>query len=341
MEVVWVPLMSILTDNSPKFQSYLPPRLRTLRSLNAVNYNEYDVIHLLAFGHLLTDCINLIARSHRKILTIHGFPKYVERQGNASFFTKLFYKIYMKTLGQYTLNSAEIITVVSNFVAEECIIRGIEPNKIKIISNGIALDRYVTVTPDDLQKKYNIMKEDVLLLSIARVDWFKGFENVIESLQQLKKIINKTIKYMIIGAIEDLNYFSKLSQQIEKKGLRNNVIFTGFIDYRLKLQALTRANIFLVPSLHESFGIVNLEAMAMGKPIVASNLEGIACILDHMKTGFLVKPARPNEIADAISTLLRSPELMEKLSRNASMEVKKYDWNLIVDSFETIYLQMR
>lgn len=341
MEVLWVPLMSILTDRHPRFKSYLPPKIRTLRYLNAVDYNDYDVIHMLAFGHLLIDFINLVARSHRKILTIHAFPKNVERQGNASYFTKLFYKVYMKTLGRYTLNSTEIITVVTKFVAEECVKKGIEPHKVKIISNGIDLDRYINVNYDALQEKYKIKKDDVLLLSISRIDWYKGFENAIESLHQLMKITNKTIKYMIIGAIEDQNYFSKLNQQIEKKGIRNNVIFTGFIDHNLKLQALTRADIFLVPSLHEGFGIVNLEAMAMGKSIVASNLEGIACVLDHMKTGFLVKPAQPNELADAITTLLTSPDLRDKLSRNANMEVKKYDWNLIIDNFEMIYRQIR
>jgi len=337
MELLWVPLMSILTDKHPKFKSILPPKLRTFRHLIAVDYNDFDVIHLLAFGHFLTDLINLLARPHKKILTIHGFPKYVEQKGDANYFTKLFYKLYMKTLGHHTLKSTEIITVVTKFVAEECIKKGIEAYKLKIIPNGIDLDRYINVKYEMLDEKYNITKDDLLLLSIARIDWFKGFENAIESLHQLLKITNKTIKYMIIGAIEDKIYFSKLQELIEKKGIGNNVIFTGFINHSLKLQALSRADIFLVPSLHESFGIVNLEAMAMGKPIVASNLEGIACILDHMETGFLVKPAHPNELTKAITTLLARPDLMDKLSRNVNTEVKKYDWNVIVDKYEEIY----
>jgi len=341
IEVFWVPLMSIFTNKHPKFKSYLPPKLTAFRYLNALNYNDYDVIHLLAFGHILTDFINLVARSHRKILTIHGFPKYVESQGNASFFTKLLYKLYTNTLARFTLNSTDTITVVTKFVAEECLKNGIKPHKVKIISNGIDLDRYINVKYDLLQEKYKIMKEDVLLLSIARIDWFKGFENAIEPIDQLMKKTNRPFKYMIIGAIEDRYYYSKLKKQIESKGIKNNVIFTGFIDHSLKLQALTRADIFLVPSLHESFGIVSLEAMAMGKPIVASNLEGISCILDHMSTGFLVQAGRPIEIADAITNLLDNPELRNKLSSNAKIEVKKYDWNKIMDNYEMIYRQLR
>jgi phosphatidylinositol alpha-mannosyltransferase len=185
----------------------------------------------------------------------------------------------------------------------------------------------------------------VLILSIARIVWLKGFEYAIESLHQVMKIIKKPIKYMIIGPIEDKKYYSKLCEQIEKVGLKDNVIFTGSLgitskeDQNLKLQALTKADIFLVPSLHESFGLVILEAMAMGKPIVASNIEGIASILDNMKTGILVNPIIPKEIADAITTLLGNSTLCTKLSENAKCEVKKYDWDVIVDNYEKIYRQ--
>jgi phosphatidylinositol alpha-mannosyltransferase len=83
--------------------------------------------------------------------------------------------------------------------------------------------------------------------------------------------------------------------------------------------------------------MVVLEAMAMGKPIVASNIEGIACILEHMNTGILVNPTQSSEIANAITTLLFNPELCKKLSENASCTVNRYDWNMIIDSYEKVY----
>ena len=341
IEIIWVPLLAatITTKKYSQFQDHLPPNLKSLLYLSIINYKEHDVIHLLAFGHLLIDYINLVSRSKRKILTVHGFPKYVESEGKATYITKLLYKLYLKTLGKYTLNSAKIITAPTNFVAQDCIKKGdIDSSKIRLIPNGIDLKSYNPVQYDELEEKYKITKDDVLIVSIARIVWLKGLEYAIEAILQVSKIINKSIKYMIIGPIQDYNYYSTLNKQIQRLGLQDNVIFTGhYADLSLKLPALTRSDIFLVPSLHESFGMVVLEAMAMGKPIVASNIEGIACILEHMNTGILVNPTQPNEIANAITTLLFNPELCKKLSENASCTVNKYDWNIIIDSYEKVY----
>jgi glycosyltransferase involved in cell wall biosynthesis len=346
IQLIWIPLMKIAQERYPQIQESLPPNIISFYHLRSIIYERYDIIHMLAFGHFLVDLLNLFIRTQRKILTVHGFPKFIENKGNASRLVKLFYRIYLKTLGKHTLNSATIITAPSNFVAEECIERDVNPCKVKTIPNGIDLKSYnSTQHCYELEKKYNITKDDVLILSIARIVWLKGFEYAIESLPQVMKRIKKPIKYMIIGPIEDKEYYSKLCEQIEKFGLKDNVIFTGSLgitskeDQNLKLQALTRADIFLVPSLHESFGLVILEAMAMGKPIVASNREGIASILDNMKTGILVNPIMPKEIADAITTLLCNSTLCAKLSENVKCEVKKYDWDMIVDNYEKIYRQ--
>ena len=343
IEIIWVPLLAatITTKKYPQFQDHLPPNLKSLLYLRTLNYKEHDVIHLLAFGHLLIDYINLVSRSsQRKILTVHGFPKYVESEGKATYLTKLVYKLYLKTLGKYTLNSAKIITAPTNFVVQDCIKKGcgIDSSKIRVIPNGIDLKSYKPVQYDELEEKYKITKDDVFIVSIARIVWLKGLEYAIEAVLQVSKIINKPIKYMIIGPIQDYNYYSTLNKQIQRLGLQDSIIFTShYSDLSLKLPALTRADIFLIPSLHESFGMVVLEAMAMGKPIVASNIEGIACILEHMNTGILVNPTQSSEIANAITTLLFNPELCKKLSENASYTVNKYDWNMIIDSYEKVY----
>ena len=339
INLISLPIMRLLPDRYPKFQSYLPPTLKSLQYLRSLNYDDYEVIHLLAFGHLLTDLINLIIKSKKKkILTIHGFPKYVEKEGQANYLTKVFFKIYLKTLGKHTLNSASIITVVTPFVANDSISKGVDPSKIKIILNGIDLKKYNPMLyHDELEEKYGITKEDVLLLSIGRIVWIKGFEYAIDSIPKVMRTIKRSIKYMVIGSIEDQIYFTDLKQKIKRLGLEKNIIFTGIVDENTKLSALSRADIFLAPSIHETFGIMSLEAMAMDKPIVASNVEGMANILDNMNTAILFTPARSEEISDAITKLLFDPQLAKKLSNNARCEVKKYDWDNIIDSYEEMY----
>ncbi|MFB0563980.1 MAG: glycosyltransferase family 4 protein [Candidatus Lokiarchaeia archaeon] len=337
INIIWIPLMEILKMRYPQIQGSLPPSLRFLRYLMTINYAEYDVIHLLAFGHLLIDCVNLIAKSSRKILTIHAFQKYVEKEGGASFPLKLLYQMYLKTLGRHTLNSANTITTVSRFVAEECIKKGIPPSKIRVIPNGVELKRYTPVPYGELEEKFQIGKDDILVLSIARLVWYKGFEYALEAIHKVLKATDKSIKYMIVGPIEEQNYYSTLNRQVKKLGIEQNVIFTGFISQNLKLQALTRTDVFLAPSLHEGFGLIIPEAMALGKQVIASDCEGFKCIVNHMETGILVKPAESVEIANAILMLLENPKLGERLSQNAYYEAKKYDWEAIIGRYEKLY----
>jgi len=341
VQIIWIPLMRIMEMNYPQMRASMPPSLSSLIFLKTINYNKYDVIHFNGFGHLLIDFINFVSKNPRKILTIHGFPKYVEQNGGASYPLKLLYKVYCGTLGKKTLNSAKAITVVSKFVAEECIKRGIPESKINVISNGIELEKYKQVfSYDTLKERFKIQDDDTLILSIARITWNKGLEYALEAIHNVMRRTEKSIKYVIVGPKEDQIYYSKLKKIIERLELNNNVIFTGFIPpfSSLKLQLLTRANIFLAPSLHETFGLVVLEAMSVGKPIIASNCEGLLCLLDHMKTGILVEPGKSAEIVNGIMTLLEYPDLCIRLSKNSYNEAKKYDWNAIIGRYEELYL---
>lgn len=337
IEIIWIPLMKTMKARYPQLRGSLPPNFSSLAFLKAIDYDGYNVIHLQGFGHLLIDYVNLVAKNPRKILTIHAFPKYVERNGKAAFPLKLLYKIYHWTLGKHTLRSVKAITTVSKFTAEECVKRGITKEKIKVIKNGIDLKKYKPTKYDELEEKFHLRKEDLLILSISRVTWYKGFEYAIKAINKVIKDLNKPIKYMIIGSIEEQSYYLKLKKQVEELGLENHVIFSGFLSEKLKLQALTRADIFLAPSLHEGFGLVILEAMTLGKPIIASNCEGFQCILKHMKTGILVKPACPEEITDAISLLLSNPSLSDKLAKNAKKDAGAYDWKNVVENYERLY----
>lgn len=335
--IIWIPLMRMMETKFPQLRGSMPPNPPSLLFLKTKDYAEYDVIHLCAFGHLLIDYVNLVAKNPRKILTIHAFPKYVEKGGGASFPLRLLYRIYYRTLGINTLKSAKAITSVSKFTARECVERGIPENKIVVIENGIDLEKYKPVNYDELEQKFHLQKEDVVILSISRVTWYKGYEYALKAIYEVVKASNKSIKYMIVGSIEDRNYYWKLSKQVEKLGLKNNVILSGFLNEKLKLQALSRANIFLAPSLHEGFGLVILEAMALGKPAIASNCEGFRCILEHMKTGILVKPANSEEVANAIRLLLSNPDMQEKLLKNAFSEAQKYSWKKVVERYEGLY----
>lgn len=336
VEIIWIPLMKMMEARYPQLRGSLPPNSPSLAFLKTIDYEGYNVIHLHGFGHLLIDYVNLVAKNPRRILTVHGFPKYVGKDGRAGFPLKLLYGIYRWTLGKQTLNSAKAITTVSKFVADECIKRGVPKSKVEVIPNGIELEKFKPVQSSELEEEFHLRDEDILVLSMMRISWQKGLGYALKAIHKVIETTNEPIKYMIVGPVEDRNYYSRLTRQIGKLGLKQNVIFTGFLSQK-RLQALARANIFLAPSLHETFGLVVLEAMALGKPVIASDCEGFKCILEHTKTGLLVEPGNPVEMANAILTLLEKPELGKRLSNNAYYEVKKYDWKAIIRTYEELY----
>ena len=340
IEIIWVPLLRFLGTKYPQLGGSLPPNIPALAFLKTIDYGSYDVIHLSAFGHLLIDFVNLFAKNPSKILTIHAFPKYFEKEGGASAAFKFLYHVYFRTLGNHTLQSAKAITAVSRFTFEECIKRGLSKDKITLIENGIDLEKFAPVKYDEFEEKYHVEKKDTVILSISRVTWHKGYEYALEAIHKVGKVIGKPIKYVVVGAIEDQNYHLKLEKQIRTLSLQDSVKFTGFLSNSMKMQALSRSDIFLAPSLHEGFGLVLLEAMASGKPIVASNCEGFQHILENMVTGLLIEPANVEEIANAIMLLLSNSVLQDRLSKNALYSVRKYAWVERVKEYQELYEQV-
>ena len=341
VEIIWVPLLRIMETKYPQLRGSLPPNIPSVAFLKTLDYNSFDVIHFSAFGHLLIDCVNLFAKNPRKILTIHAFPKYLEKEGEANNALKFLYRVYSRTLGKHTLQSAKTITAVSKFTLDECLKWGLSKENIELIENGIDLEKFSVVQCHEFEERYNLGKEDIVILSVSRVTWHKGYEYALEAVHKVAEATGKSIKYLVIGSIEDQSYYLKLEKQIETLSLRNSVNFTGFLSHSMKLQALSRSNIFLAPSLHEGFGLVILEAMALGKPIVASNCEGFKHIVKNLTNGLLVEPANPEEMADAILLLLCNPDLQEKLSKNGLISVKKYDWVKRVKAYEELYKKFK
>jgi len=95
----------------------------------------------------------------------------------------------------------------------------------------------------------------------------------------------------------------------------------------------------IFPSLYESFGIVLLEAMATGTPIITSDILDIRSTIKNNYTGLLVEPT-PEKIAEAIVKLIKDPQLRKKLTENGLKEVKKYSWDKIVNQYINLYTQV-
>jgi len=198
--------------------------------------------------------------------------------------------------------------------------RGVDKNLIKVLPTGIDCQSFKKGDRKKIRKKYKIKDDEILFLNIGRVNEEK---NLLMLLRAVKEIIleNSKVKMMFIGEgfLKD-----KLSKMAKKWGIKNHVIFTGFIDYEKVKDYWQGADIYLQTSKSETQGITILEAMAVGLPIVAVKATGTEDFIIDNQNGFLTKN-NSKDFYDKIKFLLKNPSIKKGVASQAKKDVKNYE----------------
>lgn len=176
-------------------------------------------------------------------------------------------------------------------------------NRIFMLPNSIdTREFYPKNKSEALVKKYNLAGKKVIftLTRLSSLEKYKGYDRVIEAMPQvLEKIPN--VFYVIAGGGDDKKAILDL---IKEKKLENHVALAGYLGQEEKIDYYNLADVFVMPSKGEGFGIVFLEALACGKPVIAGNQDGSKDALLNGKTGILVNPEDVGAIAGAIVDIL-------------------------------------
>ena len=206
------------------------------------------------------------------------------------------------------------IICVSRFTADKIIsFHKIANRKISIINNCIDpfLPLYVQhFYKESLRKKYNIAEDDTVLMTLTRLsvrDRYKGYDRVLEALVILKKN-NRKIKYLLAGGYSNSEKIF-IDGLIKKHGLADNVILTGYIPENDLTPHFLMADIYVMPSTKEGFGIVFIEAMYYGLPVIAGNQDGSTDALLDGKLGLLIEPNNAEAIATAVEKMQLNKDL--------------------------------
>ncbi|MEN8615046.1 glycosyltransferase family 4 protein [Dehalogenimonas sp. THU2] len=192
-----------------------------------------------------------------------------------------------------------------------------------IIPNGIDLGHFNTSVepiPQYCDGKVNI-------LFVGRLEKRKGLNYLIDAFKKVHKDHPNT-RLLIVGPGTRLR--PKYEKMVRNAHLENDVVFTDGVSYTDLPRYYKTADICCAPATgQESFGIILLEAMALGKPVVASNIAGYAGVLTHEKEGLLVKPRHAHDLANAISRLVEDEPLRHKLGRQGLETVQNYAWDKV------------
>ncbi|MEA5024027.1 putative teichuronic acid biosynthesis glycosyltransferase TuaC [bioreactor metagenome] len=208
-----------------------------------------------------------------------------------------------KRLQEVLLGMDSVITVstkLKNLVKDEPYYP-----KIQVINNGIHLAEI-----DRAEVGRSGARDQITILSVSNLKKTKGIDLNLQALASLVKIY-PNLTYRIIGDGEERKNLEALAESLD---LGNHVFFLGKLPHRETLQEMAQADIFCLPSWQEGFGVVYIEAMALGIPVIGVKGEGIEDVIDPGVNGLLVRPHEVEDLAEALESLLKSPDYARRLA---------------------------
>ena len=211
---------------------------------------------------------------------------------------------------------------------------GLPFEKINVIPNGVNLTMYSGIEKDyDFRRNFASDNEKIILYA-GRLVYEKGVQYLIGAMPKILQNYHDA-KLVIAGKG---GMYDELKEQVNYLGLGNKVYFTGYMDHKSLCKLYKCADISVFPSTYEPFGIVALEGMLAGNPVVVSDVGGLNEIVEHRVNGMKSYAGNSNSIADSILTLLFDHKLCNEISKNAKTKVKElYNWTKIAQDTHFSY----
>lgn len=296
--------------------------------------HHVDIVHVHG-GNFIAELAALRHAKREKIpyvLTYHG-----DAQENYGTFTRrAIVSFYIRHLLNRVLSNADVIISPSEYFIDESRFLGKYRDKIVVIPNGINLSDFdIGYSKEDCREKLGLPLSGSIILFLGNIVPYKGPDILVKAMARIVKD-EPDAKLVFAGKGVLKNELEMLSKRL---GVEKNVKFTGFVEDGLKPLYYKAADVFCLPSTMstESFGIVNLEAMACGVPIVASKIGGIPDAVKDGKNGLLVQPQDSEALADAIIYLLENEDVRGKMGKNGRKKVVDYSWDEIANKTERLY----
>jgi len=217
-----------------------------------------------------------------------------------------------------------------------------DTRKIVVIPPGVDVSRFYPIPMDEAKEFIGLPICDRMLFYVGRIEPLKGIDTLIQSIALMHRQ-NVCVCLAVIGGDPDNNpetqnvEMERLMTMRQEAGLTDLVAFLGKRDQDTLPYYYSAAEAVVVPSHYESFGMVALEAMACGTPVVASQVGGLAFLVQDGITGFTVPVDDPQALADRLTILINDPDLRQKLGRQATAMAQDYAWEEISARIARLY----
>ena len=227
---------------------------------------------------------------------------------------------------------ARSVICVGPAIRESLIKNGASPDNVQVIYNGMDL-RKVHSGPNLRAREFEGKR---VILGVGNLKATKGYDLLIEAIRRLRPTY-PNLHGIIVGAGEE---DARLKEQVSRANLSECMSFMGEKPPTETMEYMDCCEVFCLPSWSEGFGIVYLEAMAHGKPVIAVDGQGITDVVRGSQSGILVKPHDADAVTDAIKTLLDNPQEARQMGeRGKALVYGEFSWDMNAEKLLELYRQ--
>ncbi len=204
------------------------------------------------------------------------------------------------------------------------------PDTVRVIPCGVNLDLFQPVDKGIARRQLGF-DNDSIILFVGRIDPLKGIDRLLMAMTYLEK--HQGLRLVVVGGDDDSEAeVERLQRLSHKLRIQDSVTFAGPVGHEVLPSYYSAAHVCVIPSYHESFGLVALEALACGTPVVAAGVGGIENVVRQGETGYVVKDNDPLRLADRIAALLSRPDDGTRSVSSTRASVLGFGWANVAEA---------
>jgi len=247
------------------------------------------------------------------------------------------YRVLMRQTAAWALRQADLLRAISNFTRRQLEARAPQGTPIFQVQFPAWTD--IDVFLEASEKGIDPNEDTVLYAGV--LIYRKGLHVLLQAFNQVASSL-PSARLLLVGSPENPSYVHELKSMVERLGIEEKVEFIDEVSQRELARLMKACRVFVLPSLSEGLGKVILEAMACGKPVVGSNVNGIPEVIKDGQTGFLVPPGDVEALAERLTWMLANPEEAEAMGKRGRACVEKsFSQDSYVKNYASMFKEAR
>lgn len=293
-----------------------------MRKALAENGGNFDIFHITSTFLFASVLGAHYAKKFQKLYVISprgNLMKSPLKRNKIKWLKKL---IYIFLIEGANLSGADAIHFTVPLEKDDYVKEGFKAKKCIVLPNIIDISKFnnVNFIPNFLRAKFNLPSEKRIVIYLGRLNWIKGFDTLIPA---FKKVITKEANaVLVIVGGDDSGYKKEILNFAKENNIEKNIIFTGMLTGNEKVSALRDADVFVLPSYSESFGMSAVEAMSVELPVIVTKGVGIAPYITQANAGMVVEK-NEGDLSEAILHILKDGHLGKEMGKRGKKMIGK------------------